>query len=230
MKNPDRRKMLGGLVTGTILSLSMTNTGCEKHKEKENVHMPLKKYSNKEFYTTEGKFDSAKAKEAYFELMKFHNYPIFDILRSDDFWVADFGKGIFTEVGMGGIFWVNDEKYKYLGHEIYLLPGQMIPEHRHLTTAKAAPKMEAWQVRHGSVHIYGEGAPTTGVANRIPPSHKKCIVAQTEKLLKSGELGVLAGPEQWHWMLAGSEGAIVTEYATFHDNDALRFTLDGVAL
>ena len=27
-----------------------------------------------------------------------------------------------------------------------------------------------------------------------------------------------------HFMLAGPEGAIVTEYATFHDNDGLRFT------
>ena len=39
-----------------------------------------------------------------------------------------------------------------------------------------------------------------------------------------GEVGVLAGPEQWHWMHAGPEGAIVTEYATYHDGAGLRFS------
>ena len=35
---------------------------------------------------------------------------------------------------MGGIFWVNDPEYGYFAHAIYLLPGQMIPEHAHVKT------------------------------------------------------------------------------------------------
>ena len=132
--------------------------------------------------------------------------------------------GKFTEVGMAGIFWVNNQKDNYFGHEIYLLPGQMIPEHRHVLTPDAGPKMEAWQPRHGWVYIYGEGDATPGVDDRIPPTHKECAKARVEKKLLPGEVGMLGGAEQWHWMLGGDEGAIVTEYATYHDGAALRFS------
>jgi len=66
--------------------------------------------------------------------------------------------------------------------------------------------------------------PTPGVEARVPPSHSECAVARKEQKLLPGEVGMLAGPEQWHWMLAGPEGAIVTEYATYHDGNALRFS------
>ncbi len=58
--------------------------------------------------------------------------------------VTDFNLGDFENVGMAGIFWVNDPEYKYLGHEIYLLPGQMIAEHKHVVTEYPA-KFESWQ-------------------------------------------------------------------------------------
>ncbi|HEX72143.1 MAG TPA: hypothetical protein ENN65_02390 [Candidatus Hydrogenedentes bacterium] len=183
---------------------------------------PVKQLKNEDFYT-DGKFDVDKAKQAYYDMMERFNYPIVDRLRGDEFWAVDFGMGKFTEVGMAGIFWVNNKKDDYFGHEIYLLPGQMIPEHRHVKT-EVRPKMEAWQPRHGWVYIYGEGDPTPGVEERIPPSHKECAVARVEQKLLPGEVGMLGGAEEWHWMLAGPEGAIVTEYASYHDGAALRFS------
>jgi D-lyxose ketol-isomerase len=54
-------------------------------------------------------------------------------------------------------------------------------------------------------------------------------VARTEQKLMPGEVGMLGGAEQWHWMLAGPEGAIVTEYATYHDGTGLRFSHPQVA-
>jgi len=32
-----------------------------------------------------------------------------------------------------------------------------------------------------------------------------------------------------HWMYAGDEGAIVTEYATYHDGSALKFSNPNVS-
>jgi D-lyxose ketol-isomerase len=183
----------------------------------------IKRYDNSHFYKADGAFDEAAAKQAFFDMFEAAGYPIVDRLRSDEFWVVDFGMGMFTEVGMGGIFWVNNQEDNYFGHEIYLLPGQMIPEHKHVRTDAAGPKMEAWQPRHGWVYIYGEGAATPGVDARIPASHRECAVARSEKKLMPGEVGMLAGPEQWHWMYA-PDGAIVTEYATYHDGDGLRFS------
>ena len=214
-----RRQMLTGLVAGAAASSIFETAHAEEPKA-----ISLKKFKNEDFYGADGKFNPEAAKKAYYELMWFYNYPIVERLRTADFWAVDFGVGKFTEVGMGGIAWVNNQKDDYFGHEIYLLPNQMIPEHKHVKTADARPKMEAWQVRYGWAYLYGEGTPTPGVEARIPPSHKDCAVARVEKKVLPGEVAILAGPEQWHWMLAGPEGVIVTEYASYHDGKALRFT------
>ncbi len=60
-----------------------------------------------------------------------------------------------------------------------------------------------------------EGTPD--VDERIPPSHRKYATARTEKQLLPGE-------EQWHCMKACGQGAIVTEYGTYHDNAGRRFS------
>ncbi len=218
---------LAGLLAAAVTLAVVTVLGSAGAEEKKAVK--IKKYPNEYFYRADGTFDQEKAKQAYYEMFEAFGYPICDRLRSADFWVADFGLGNFAEVGMGGIFWLNNERDSYFGHEIFLLPGQMIPEHKHVKTAKAGPKMEGWQPRHGWIYTYGEGTPTPGVDERIPPSHRKDAVARTEQKLMPGETAELAGPEQWHWMQA-PEGAIVTEYATFHDGDGLRFTLPNVKL
>ena len=50
------------------------------------------------------------------------------------------------------------------------------------------------------------------------------VVARTEKLLKPGEVAGLSKADEKHWMRSGPEGAIVTEYATYHDGKGLRFS------
>ena len=181
-------------------------------------------FRNEDFYQADGSFDGDKAKQAYYALMEHHGYPIVPRLKGEEFWAIDFGLGQFMEVGMAGIFWVNNLEGNYFGHEIYLLPGQMIPEHCHLGTEAAGPKMEAWQVRHGSVQIYATGEATPGVDERIPPLHREIAEARQERTLMPGEMGALNQAGAKHWMRGGSEGGIVTEYATYHDGDGLRFT------
>ena len=55
-------------------------------------------------------------------------------------WIQDFGMGDFVHAGMAGVFWFNDKENNYFGHEIYLLPGQQIPEHKHMKTKDAVAK------------------------------------------------------------------------------------------
>ncbi len=218
-----RRGMMGGMLAGAASS-ALLGAGTAAAKEKAAV----KTYPNEHFYKSDGSFDVDVAKAAYYEMLEAHNYPIVPRLKGEEFWAVDFGLGNFTEVGMAGILWINHKEHDYLGHEIFLLPGQMIPEHRHLKTADARPKVEAWQTRYGSIHIYGEGDPTPGVDARIPPMHRDCAKARVEQKVMPGEVGTLRAPEEWHWMLAGPEGAIVTEYASYHDGAALRFTLSDI--
>jgi D-lyxose ketol-isomerase len=227
MKGINRRQLLGGVVAGAAASVTVLNADhamAAAEVKRAAKRRKLREFKNEEFYTPEGKFDVEAAKKAYYEMMRYYQYPIPERLRGPDFWTLDFGMGKFMEVGMAGIFWINNKEYGFFGHEIYLLPGQMIPEHAHVKTADGPAKMEGWHVRYGWVYIYGEGTPTEGVEARIPPSHKKCAKARTEKILKPGECACLGKPEEKHWMHAGPEGAIVSEYATWHDMAGLRFS------
>jgi D-lyxose ketol-isomerase len=187
-------------------------------------------YENDHFYKPDGTFDQDAALAAYYEMMERFGYPIPERLRGEDLWTLDFGLGKFTEVGMAGIFWINHVEHDYLGHEIYLLPNQMIPEHSHVATETVRAKVEGWHLRHGSVTLFAEGTPTPGVDEIIPPSHRDIAVARTMTKLECGEYGTLANPEERHWMMAGPEGAIVSEYASAQDMDGLRFTHPDITL
>jgi D-lyxose ketol-isomerase len=188
----------------------------------------MKQYKNSDFYT-DGKFNAAAAKEAYYEMMRYYDYPIVDRLKTDDFWALDFGLGNFLEAGMGGIFWVNNKEHNYFGHEIYLLPGQAIPEHKHVKTDVPC-KMEGWMPRYGMIYLFGEGAPSATVKQAVPPTLAPYAKTQCVGMLMPGQVAGLAGPEQWHFMKAGPQGAIVTEYATYHDGAGLRFSHPNVKM
>ena len=183
-----------------------------------------KQYKNEDFYKADGSFDTETAKQAYYEMMEHFNYPILDRLKGEEFWAVDFGLGNFAEVGMAGILWVNEMEDNYMGHEIFLLPGQRIPEHGHDKSDKADAKLEAWMPRYGMIDIYGEGEPTPGADADVPDAEKQNWIAKTKKTLQAGEVGKLEAAGTMHWMRAGADGAIVTEYATCHDGDALKFS------
>lgn len=193
-------------------------------------------------YYKDGKFDGAKAKQAYMDLMKKYKVPVYSAFLEDEklLWATDFGKGDFDALGMGGVFWTN-EPDGYLGHEIYLLPFQSIPEHRHMPTkdkdGKDIPaKMESWTVRYGYVYGFSEvGEPNLDKFPEVRArlSHLQLPVLKSlhvEKWVADGRAHKLPKVETWHFMMGGPEGAIVTETATFHDNAGLRFTVEGCAL
>jgi hypothetical protein len=125
---------------------------------------------------------------------------------------------------MAGIFWLNRQDYGYFGHEIYLLPGQMIPEHSHVATPKGPAKMESWQPRRGKIFTFGEGEATPEFLDKIPASQRSLVHSRHCTPLGIDELADLNRREAWHFMVAGPEGALVTEYGTFHDMDGLRFS------
>ena len=202
--------------------------------------------ASEKFYTN-GAFDSEKAVKAYFDLMNRFGYPIPDVLKTDEFWTCDFLQADFAKLGMGGIFWVNaigtygengtgaykgefkDQKFGYLGHELYILPGQSLPEHNHIGGPEGmGPKMEAWQVRYGEVEFFGEykGAGDETLISDMPETERPWGYGEdwfkskyvAKRTAQSGKLYSLEDAESWHFQRAGAEGAIVTEYATFHNH------------
>jgi len=217
MADLTRRKWLAGMAVGAAAGAAVIGAGCRMCRRGAAMH------KNAEFYGPDGKFNQDAAKKAYFELMESLHYPVYQKLR-DEMWVLDFGLGRFTDAGMGGIFWINDKEGKYLGHEIFLLPGQMIPEHWHVKTDEAAAKSEAWQLRYGGVTLFGEGDPTPGAEKIIPASEREFTTVRHATVLKLGDIAPLNRVEAKHFMVAGPRGCIVTEYASYHDMKALRFT------
>lgn len=201
---------------------------------RRNTTMP--KYPN-EHFMKDGKFDYDIAKEAYRELFRFHRYSITDEVmnaKGDDkigsssFWALNFGLGDFSNVGMGGIFFVNDKENGYFAHEIYLLPGQMIPEHYHLPAEGKQAKHEFWHVRHGSIFTLAKGGSLSDLPAELtlPKSQLDAgaITCFKAKKLTAGQYDILNKLEEPHFMIAGPEGAIVSEYATYHSGAGLRFT------
>ena len=214
--NVSRRKLV---VVTAGAALVAWATGCRQEKPAAKV----KAYKNADFYGADGKFNDAAAKQAYFDMMQRFGYPVYDKIRKE-MWVADFAIGTFAEVGMGGIFWINDKEGKYLGHEIYLLPGQMIPEHWHVKTDDVPAKAEAWQLRYGAVTLFGEGDASPEFDKVVPAGEKECTTVKHATVLALGDIAPLSRVETRHFMVAGPEGCIVTEYASYHEGAALRFT------
>ena len=205
-------------------------------------------------YNADGSFNEKDAKEAYFVMMKAFGYPIQDALKTDQFWACDFLQRDFARLGLGGVFWINekglyrdagaktyagkhkDERYTYFGMEIYLLPGQMLPEHSHTGHEGVGPKMEAWHVRYGTVEYFGEyrREGTETLISDMPAKDRPWGYGEpwfkakyvTKRTASSGKPYVLKDPTSWHFQRAGAEGAIVTEYATYHNH--IRFSKPGM--
>lgn len=195
---------------------------------------------NAKFYK-DGKFDTVAAKAAYFEMMENVGAPIYARYKTDPdfFWVVDFAQGDFTSLGMGGLFWINHQEKEYCGHEIFLLPGQSIAEHRHLPSVKDGKnyqaKHEGWVVRYGSIYNFSEiGEPNLDQFPEVKAMLSKkqlphLVSKHVERIEADGSVHLLCKDESWHFMMGGPNGAVVSEFSTFHDNAGLRFSVPGVA-
>ena len=199
---------------------SINSECCSNHQNLKADMKYSKKYTNADFYT-DGKFNEEVAKKAYLEMFEFYGIPYTPFME-ENFWVAEFGLGDFENVGMAGIFWVNDAEHGYFAHAIYLLPGQMIPEHAHVKTAYPA-KFETWMVTKGWAYNFSEVGDASLNPPAIPASHGQ-IKSKNFVIQHVGDIIHLKQSETFHFLMAGPEGAIVDEWASYHDGAGLRFT------
>jgi hypothetical protein len=185
-------------------------------------------FNNADFYDQDGKFLIEKGKDAILALCKFHGYPIFPQLRTK-LWVSDYGTGDFTRVGLSAYSFVNNEEDRYMLMDMFLLPGQMLPEHWHLDGGKNPAKREGWLVRWGLSHIVGIGEPNLGKGVVIPKSHLGGkVTTEHEVVAGPGTFVKLAKVGTRHWQLAGPQGAIITEVANVHTDKAVRHSDPGI--
>lgn len=197
---------------------------CESKNKTEMKYS--KKYTNADFYT-DGKFNEKVAVEAFKDMLKFYDLP-WTTFMDAEFWAVDFGLGDFENVGMGGIFWVNDQEHGYFAHAIYLLPGQMIAEHAHVKTEFPA-KFETWMVTKGWVYNFSEIGDATPNMPIIPASHAP-VRSKNFVIQNVGDIVHLKEEGTFHFLMAGPEGAVVDEWACYHDGAGLRFADPKAAL
>lgn len=223
------------LTRALLLALGVTTTliSCEKKAgEQKNTDSSIamragsslyqKKFTNNDYYK-DGKFDAQLALQAYVDMFDHYGVPLTDYMK-ENMWVTDFGLNDFENVGMAGVFWFNDSIYRHFGHEFYLLPNQMMPEHRHENTKDYPAKYEAYLVRHGSVYNFGIGEPTPNPP-AIPQSQlKEGVTVWHWNELKVGDRDALKEIGSPHFMLAGDHGAIVTEFGTYQDGNGMFIT------
>lgn len=176
-----------------------------------------KHYTNKDFYRN-GVFRKEIAKQAIKEMLEYYG-ELYTPKIDSEIWVSDFGLGDYEHVGLASVTWFNDPQYNYFAMTMYLLPGQMIPEHIHrpVTEPPAKPaKYESWKAIRGWVYNFSEVGESTPNPPAIPASFGK-VISQNYNILKAGDTQALKKTETWHFMMAGPEGAIVDEYGVFHD-------------
>ncbi|MEG2865389.1 MAG: hypothetical protein RR858_04300 [Mucinivorans sp.] len=222
------------LFLSIIAAIAMVACGQSSTKSTECVAQdPMKQtftktYTNADFYK-DGVFQQDTAKKAFLAMFDFYSVP-FTKFMEQNIWFTDFGLGDFENTGMGGIFWVNDSVNGYFAHAIYLLPGQMIPEHKHVKT-KFPAKMESWMVEKGWCYNFSEVGETPN-APAVPASQQATTISKFFVEQHVGDIVHLKdkGAETFHFLMAGPEGAIVDEWANYHDGAGLRFTNPKAAL
>ncbi|MDR3245066.1 MAG: hypothetical protein LBT50_01375 [Prevotellaceae bacterium] len=185
-------------------------------------------FNNADFYTN-GKFNEEAAKDAIISLMMYYNYPVGVKTRSQ-LWVSDYGTGRFTEVGLAAIMYANDTKDLYMLQDLFLLPNQMLPEHWHEKPEDFPAKMEGWLVRNGSSYIVGEGEDNLASFPdiKIPAAHEGGVTVKNVILACPGDFVPLSKVLSHHWQFAGKDGAIISEVANVHANEAVRHQVKSI--
>jgi D-lyxose ketol-isomerase len=202
---------------------------CGGNESKSCCKKELPTFNNEDFYI-DGKFNVAVGKNAVIQLMKYYNYPITATTR-EQLWVSDYGTGQFTRVGLAAIMYVNDTVDRYMLQDMFLLPGQMLPEHWHEKPEGELPaKMEGWLVRNGMSYIVGEGDDNlaTFPEIKIPEAHTGGVTVKHAVKTLPGEFVPLSTVYSHHWQYAGPEGAIITEVANVHSNEAVRHQVKSI--
>jgi D-lyxose ketol-isomerase len=123
--------------------------------------------------------------------------------------VADFGLGDLERTGLQLLVYVNTDRV--CAKELVLFPGQTCPEHRHPPYEESPGKEETFRCRRGLVYLYLEGE-STGETQAHPPRPEHYTVWH-QVVLEPGEQFTIP-PNTLHWLQAGPEGAVVSEFST----------------
>jgi D-lyxose ketol-isomerase len=221
-KTISRRTLIKTAGCGVGLAAATCHPASSFASERDDTKMI--QMENREFYADDGSFQVDKAKQGIVQLCKYHGYPIFPEFEKN-LWVSDYGTGQFAKLGLAAYIFVNNVEDRYMLLDLFLLPGQMLPEHWHVEGEGNPAKREGWLVRWGKSHIVGIGERNLCDEVVIPECHwGGKVTTQHEVIATPGTFVPLAKVGTRHWQYGGPQGAIVTEVANVHTSSAVRHT------
>lgn len=131
--------------------------------------------------------------------------------------VADFGLNDLEHYGIEVIIYESNERY--CAKELIMFPRQICPEHRHPPIPKRdAGKQETFRCRWGEVYLHMQGKPTPRPKAIVPKGDEKYFTIWREIVLKPGDQFTLP-PDNLHWLQAGDEGAVVSEFSSMNTDE-----------
>jgi D-lyxose ketol-isomerase len=125
--------------------------------------------------------------------------------------IDDFGFGEPDRIGLQSLVYVSTSRI--CAKEIVLFPGQTCPEHRHPPFDDDPGKVETFRCRFGLAYVYVPGEPTATPACRPPRIELGVYTVWHEVVLRAGDQLSLEA-DTLHWLQAGAEGAIVSEFSS----------------
>jgi D-lyxose ketol-isomerase len=125
--------------------------------------------------------------------------------------VFDLGLGELEQTGLELLVYVNTERC--CAKEIVLFPRQTCPEHRHPPVGGQPGKEETMRCRWGLAYLYVPGKRTVRAHCRPPTGSEQFYTAWHEIVLCPGQQYTLL-PDTLHWVQAGDEGAVISEFST----------------
>jgi D-lyxose ketol-isomerase len=131
--------------------------------------------------------------------------------EADRIEVADFGLSDLDSTGLELVVYVNTERV--CAKELVLFPHQTCPEHRHPPIGDEPGKEETFRCRRGTVYLYVEGEPEANPRARLPYGREQTYTVRHEIVLRPGEQYTIP-PNTLHWIQAGDDGAVVSEFST----------------
>lgn len=232
MSQINRRSMLvsssiaGAAAVASCLTAGLADAQDAVRRGRFPVQRKPLQFQNADFYTEDGKFNVDKAKDAILALCRYFHYPVFPGLK-ERLWVSDYGTGKFTELGLAAVGFCNNNKDElgqtFMLQDLFLLPGQMLPEHWHIQGDGVAVKNEGWIIRCGQSFIVGIGEDNLPTDMKIPACHMNGTVETKHgQWAMPGQYVQLAKVETKHWQMAGPEGCIISEVANLHTDSAVR--------
>lgn len=140
--------------------------------------------------------------------------------------IADFGLGRFDELGLAIYVYVNTDRC--CAKELAMVPGQICPEHRHPSVDGEPGKEETFRCRSGEVHLFlpghkKESGEKEFALSLLPVDKHDSVTVFKHVHLLPGDQYTLK-PNTPHWFVAGSQGAVISEFSTRSMDEADIFT------